>query len=95
VNVAPYLHFSSNVSGATNNVYMHPKATVDKARLLSSKGLNDCEVARRVGVSVGAVRKWRTGQRRAPGKKFGLPRCPLCHGVPPDEPLTRTSSAST
>ena len=24
---------------------MHPKATVDRARLLSSQGLNDCEVA--------------------------------------------------
>jgi hypothetical protein len=64
---------------------MHPKTTVDQARLLSSQGLNDCEVARRLGVSAGAVRKWRTGQRRAQGERFGLPRCPLCHGVPLDE----------
>ena len=85
MNVGRYQHFSSNVGGATNNVYMHPKTTVDQARLLSSQGLNDCEVARRLGVSAGAVRKWRTGQRRAQGERFGLPRCPLCHGVPLDE----------
>jgi transposase len=48
---------------------MHPQATVDRARRLSRQGLIDREVAGIVGVSLGAVQKWRTGIRRAPGQK--------------------------
>jgi hypothetical protein len=59
---------------------MHPKATVDRARQLSSQGLNDCEVARRVGVSVGAVQKWRTGTRRTPEKGMNRVRKVLADG---------------
>jgi hypothetical protein len=56
---------------------MHPQATVDRARRLSQQGLIDRVVARQVGVSIGAVQKWRTGIRRAPGTehKAGCPRC--------------------
>ena len=66
---------------------MHPRTTVDGALRLSGQGLNDCEVARRTGVSVSAVQKWRTGQRRVPGRQDSrdLPRCPHCHGAPLDE----------
>jgi hypothetical protein len=64
---------------------MHPRATVDRARRLSQQGLIDREVAQRVGVSIGAVQKWRTGIRRAPGtgRTSG---CPRCDGQPLDEP---------
>jgi hypothetical protein len=56
---------------------MHPQATVDRARQLSRQGLIDREVASAVGVSLGAVQKWRTGIRRAPGQrhKSDCPRC--------------------
>jgi hypothetical protein len=64
---------------------MHPRTTVDRARYLSQQGLIDREVAQRVGVSIGAVQKWRTGIRRGPGteRKSG---CPRCDGQPLDEP---------
>jgi hypothetical protein len=63
---------------------MHPKTTVDKALRLSRQGLNDRQVAETVGVSVGAVQKWRTGIRRHPDKERSY--CPRCHGTPLDEP---------
>ena len=63
---------------------MHPQTTVDRARRLSQQGLIDREVARVTGVSISAVQKWRTGSRRAPGKKR-KPDCPRCTGRPLDE----------
>jgi len=64
---------------------MHPQTTVDRARLLSQQGLIDREVATITGVSIGAVQKWRTGIRRAPGKGREW-NCPRCTGRPLDEP---------
>jgi hypothetical protein len=62
---------------------MHPQATVDRALQLSQQGLIDRVVAQQVGVSIGAVQKWRTGIRRASGT--GKPGCPRCNGDPLDE----------
>jgi hypothetical protein len=63
---------------------MHPRATVDKALQLSQQGLIDRVVAQQVGVSIGAIQKWRTGIRRAPGTEH-RGRCPRCDGDPVDE----------
>jgi len=63
---------------------MHPQATVDRARALSSQGLSDREVGRITGVPLCTVRKWRTGKRRSPDKKRRS-SCPRCDGVPLDE----------
>ncbi len=65
---------------------MHPQATVDRARALSAQGLTDREVARIAGVGIAAVRKWRTGQRRAPDAVgHREPCCSRCYGTPLDE----------
>jgi hypothetical protein len=64
---------------------MHPRATVDRARYLSQQGLIDRVVAQSVGVSIGAVQKWRTGIRRAPGTEHKS-GCPRCDEQPLDEP---------
>ena len=64
---------------------MHPQTTVDLARLLSQQGLIDREVAQITGVPISAVRKWRTGSRRAPGRERKRD-CPRCSGRPLDEP---------
>jgi hypothetical protein len=63
---------------------MHPRATVDKALQLCQQGLIDRVVAQQVGVSIGAVQKWRTGIRRAPGTEHKA-CCPRCDGDPVDE----------
>jgi hypothetical protein len=64
---------------------MHPQTTVDLARLLSWQDVLDREVAQIAGVSISAVRKWRTGSRRVPGRER-KPDCPRCTGRPLDEP---------
>jgi hypothetical protein len=64
---------------------MHPRSTVDRALRLSKQGLVDREVAQIVGVSLGAVQKWRTGLRRTPEKESNHASCPRCDGVPLDE----------
>jgi hypothetical protein len=64
---------------------MHQKITVDTARRLSQLGVLDREVAQITGVSISAVRRWRTGTRRALGKER-KPDCPRCTGRPLDEP---------
>jgi hypothetical protein len=76
---------TENVSGSSDTLLMHPRAIVDRARHLSQQGLIDREVAQRVGVSIGAVQKWRTGIRRGPGTER-KPGCPRCDGQPLDEP---------
>ncbi|MET9339907.1 helix-turn-helix domain-containing protein [Nonomuraea sp. NPDC003804] len=70
---------------------MHPRDTVDRALSLSAHGVSDREVAARCGVSVGAVRKWRTGERRARDEADRRRRrdCPRCH----DRPMDVTSYA--
>jgi hypothetical protein len=67
--------------------FVHSKATVDRARSLSQQGLIDREVARIIGVSIGAVQKWRTGIRWGPEteRRHGA-GCPRCDGQPVDEP---------
>jgi hypothetical protein len=66
---------------------MHPQATVDRAIVLSGQGLIDREVARLTGVSISAVQKWRTGQRRAPhAVSRRQTYCPRCYEAPLDEP---------
>jgi hypothetical protein len=57
---------------------------VDRALQLSKQGLIDRVVAQQVGVSIGAVQKWRTGIRRAPGTEHKA-GCPRCDGNPVDE----------
>jgi hypothetical protein len=66
---------------------MHPQATVDTALHLSAIGILDRENARICGVSVAAVRHWRSGRRRGPRKAAaGHGRaCPRCHGRSLDE----------
>ena len=65
---------------------MHPQGTVDTALLLSAIGIFDKENASICGVSVVAIRHWRTGRRRA---SHGIARrgatCPRCDGRPMDE----------
>jgi hypothetical protein len=65
---------------------MHPQGTVDTALLLSAIGISDKETALICGVSVVAIRHWRTGRRRA---SHGVARrgatCPRCDGRPMDE----------
>ena len=69
-----------------DDALMHPQATVDRARALSAQGLYDREVAERTGVPLKTVRKWRTGERRAPGSDGRSKRgCPRCDGTPLDD----------
>jgi hypothetical protein len=65
---------------------MHSRATVDRALRLSRQGLIDREVAELTGVSIGAVRKWRTGLHRAPGREPKHANCPRCDGAPLEKP---------
>jgi hypothetical protein len=76
-----------NVSIASENVFMHPQVTVERARALSGQGLTHREVATAVGVPLPTGRKWRTGQRRAPGPRKTLRTyCHRCYQAPLDEP---------
>jgi hypothetical protein len=66
---------------------MYPQATVNAALRLSAIGILDRENARICGVSVAAIRHWRSGRRRVPstsvaGRRAG---CPRCHGRSMDE----------
>ena len=62
---------------------MHPQATVDFALCLSAIGVLDHETAQICGVSIGAIRHWRSGRRRVASSKAKT--CPHCHGRPLDE----------
>ena len=66
---------------------MHPRSTVDRALRLSSQGLIDREVAQIIGVSIGAVQKWRTGLRRNSRTEQQHAHCPRCDGAPINEPV--------
>lgn len=78
-------HAVQNVRGARDHRFMYSQVTVDRALWLSEQGLIDREIAQICGVSLGAVRKWRTGTRRAP-RPVGdrSVSCPRCHGRPLD-----------
>jgi len=64
---------------------MYPQATVNRARALSAQGLTDREVARITDTTIVSVRKWRTGQRRAPDAGSRKLWCPRCYGSPLNE----------
>ncbi len=67
---------------------MHPQATVNTALHLSAIGILDKENAQICGVSVAAIRHWRSGRRR-PGYGTAAVRgtgCPRCHGRSMAEP---------
>lgn len=67
---------------------MYSRATVDLALLLSSLGVLDRENAQICGVSIRAIRHWRTGDRRgrAGAGRREVPRCPRCDDCRLDEP---------
>jgi hypothetical protein len=61
---------------------MHTEETVSNALTLSAQGLDDCEVARRLGVPRSTVRMWRVGQ--VPTRQVA--QCDLCAGREPQFP---------
>jgi hypothetical protein len=67
---------------------MYPNTTVDMALQLSAVGILDQENALICGVSVAAIRHWRSGRRRGPHGSAVERRagCPRCHGRSLDEP---------
>jgi hypothetical protein len=78
---------NDNVSGARDNVAVYSNATVNTALHLSTIGILDRENALICGVSVAAIRHWRSGRRRGPYGTAAERRvnCPRCHGRPMDE----------
>ena len=80
---------------------MHPRTTVDMALTLSALGLIDDEVARICGVSLGAVRKWRTAARDALSAVMPVfintskDILALCGEATPSRGSTRSSDPST
>jgi hypothetical protein len=66
---------------------MYPQATVNTALHLSAIGVLDRENAQICGVSVAAIRHWRSGRRRVPHGTVADRRtgCPRCHGRSMDE----------
>jgi hypothetical protein len=57
---------------------MYDRKIVDRALSLSRQGVADRDVARLCGVSVGAVRHWRYGSRRADAVRERGRECPRC-----------------
>jgi hypothetical protein len=76
-----------NVSATRENNAMYSRPTVDTALVLSSAGVLDRENAQICGVSIKAIRHWRTGRRRRSADYDGraTPACPRCDGAPMDE----------
>jgi hypothetical protein len=67
---------------------MYPQATVNTALHLSATGILDRENAQICGVSVAAIRHWRSGRRRGIAHGPAALRrtgCPRCHGRSMDE----------
>ncbi len=65
---------------------MYPRATVNMALHLSAISVLDHENARICGVSVAAIRHWRSGRRRSShGADARHAGCPRCHGRSLDE----------
>src|SRR5258708_7790257 len=69
---------------------MYERDLVDRALLLSGRGILDRENALICGVSQAAIRHWRCGRRRSAQSRRACtaPRCPRCHGRPLDEPAS-------
>src|SRR4051794_3409324 len=67
---------------------MHPQATMNIALQLSAIGVIDRENAQICDVSIGAIRHWRAGRRRASSGTTASKTntCPRCHSRPLDEP---------
>lgn len=66
---------------------MYSQVTVNTALHLSAIGVLDRENAQICGVSVAAIRNWRSGRRRVPHGTVARRRtgCPRCHGRSMDE----------
>jgi hypothetical protein len=59
---------------------MYDQKIVERALELSRQGFSDRLAAEMCGVSISAVRKWRTGARRASGRDGRIKEeCPRCH----------------
>src|SRR5258708_26558034 len=60
---------------------MYPRSTVELGKLLSNVGILDRENAAICGVSIRAIRHWRSGDRRGNQlrpKSSSAPMCPRC-----------------
>lgn len=64
---------------------MYDRKIVDRALSLSRQGIADRDVAQMCGVSVGAVRHWRYGSRRADEALERRRECPRCGERPLDD----------
>src|SRR5215469_4119400 len=64
---------------------MYSDQTVAIALTLSSCDVLDRENAQICGVSMGAIRHWRSGTRRNPTNRHRPSRCPRCDGEPLDD----------
>jgi hypothetical protein len=54
---------------------MHPQHVRDEALILFEQGVNDCEVARRIGIPRSTVREWRAPSYRSKDKGYTCLRC--------------------
>ncbi|WP_244927627.1 helix-turn-helix domain-containing protein [Nocardioides sp. W7] len=69
--------------------HVRPLATVESALRASDAGMSDAENARRHGVAVKTIRRWRRDYQRRGlplGQSRITPPCPRCDGGPLDEP---------
>lgn len=63
----------------------HPQHVLHAAQALIGKGLNDCEIGRRLGISRGTIRDWRHGKVPRYAESGGRTGdCPVCDGVATD-----------
>ena len=58
-------------------MFVHPASTRQQALALAAEGVNDCEIARRLGVPRATVRDWRR-PRYVPQTNRGRGICPRC-----------------
>lgn len=63
---------------------MYDRQIVDQALTLSRQGFSDRKVAEMCGVSLGAVRHWKYGNRRADSNADRSATCPRCSNRPLD-----------
>ena len=68
---------------------MHPIERFEEALRLVESGMNDCQIARLMGISRGTIRDWRhkAGTGWKPGQAAGAIRspCSVCRGGQPNE----------
>jgi Homeodomain-like domain len=60
------------------HICMHSRAIREQALVLVRSGLNDCEVARRTGISRTTIRDWRRPRYRPRARSDALATCPRC-----------------